>query len=278
MPARPYICRLIVFNRLMRPSLGPVLHRSVIAASTAASSRRTPSANRRISGQLNDSPFTNQSLSVPHEHSRSRSANPSAKPNAIDNSSLAARIASIRLCSLSLRSSGRRTHSNDNYLGDGEDGSDGRAGLIRSHFFPAAFQPFPDVSLHAAVRAMETSSCHLPIQVGRVRIPSAIGHRSTPDVRPIGIVMPVPASSAEALCIAGNVALCCATCQASEQSYDPMDPADEVRGLAQTVPSSSSFTPAGLEATAILNFGRSAAEVTAIGQRVRRLRYDPMWE
>jgi hypothetical protein len=90
--------------------------------------------------------------------------------------------------------------------------------------------------------------------------------------------MPVPASSPEAHCIACNVALRCATCQASEQSYDPMDPADDVRGLARTVPSSSSFAPAGLEATAILNFGRSAAEVTASGQRVRRLQYYPMWE
>ena len=34
-PARPYICRFIIFNRLMCPSTGPLLHGSVTAASTA---------------------------------------------------------------------------------------------------------------------------------------------------------------------------------------------------------------------------------------------------
>src|SRR5208337_3549843 len=82
--------------------------------------------------------FTSQSLSVPHERLRSRSANSSAKPKAVANSSLAARIASIRLCSLGLRSSGRRTHSNDNFLGDGGGGSDGLAALARSRFLPAS--------------------------------------------------------------------------------------------------------------------------------------------
>src|SRR5262249_35644748 len=44
-PARPYICRLIVFNRFTCPSTGPLLHVSVTAACTAASSRRMPSPN-----------------------------------------------------------------------------------------------------------------------------------------------------------------------------------------------------------------------------------------
>ena len=126
-PALPYICRLTVFRRLMCPSTGPLLHRWVTAASTADSSRRMPSANRRISGDEDASPFTSQSLNVLDERFRIRSANSSAKPNAVANSSLLARIASIRLCSLGLRSSGRRTHSNDNCLGDGGGGADGLA-------------------------------------------------------------------------------------------------------------------------------------------------------
>ena len=44
-PARPYICRLIVFSRFTCPSTGPLLHGSVTAAWTHASSRRMPSAN-----------------------------------------------------------------------------------------------------------------------------------------------------------------------------------------------------------------------------------------
>jgi hypothetical protein len=49
-PARPYICRLIIFSRLTCPSTGPLLHFPVSAAATAASSWRKPSANLRISG------------------------------------------------------------------------------------------------------------------------------------------------------------------------------------------------------------------------------------
>jgi hypothetical protein len=37
-PARPYICRLTVFNRFTCPSTGPLLHLCVTAACTAASS------------------------------------------------------------------------------------------------------------------------------------------------------------------------------------------------------------------------------------------------
>jgi hypothetical protein len=97
-----------------------------------------PSANPRISGKEAASLFINQSLNVPHERLRSRFANSSAKLNADASSSQLARIASIRLCSLGLRSSGRRTHSNDNFLGDGRGGSDGLVVLARSRFFPAA--------------------------------------------------------------------------------------------------------------------------------------------
>src|SRR5262249_50295883 len=39
-PALPYICRLIVFSLFTWPSTGPLLHPWVIAAETAASSRR----------------------------------------------------------------------------------------------------------------------------------------------------------------------------------------------------------------------------------------------
>ena len=173
-PALPYICRLTVFRRLTCPSTGPLLHRCVTAASTADSSRRMPSANRRISGQEDASPFTSQSLSVPDERLRSRSANSSAKPNAVANSSLLARIASIRLCSLGLRSSGRRTHSNDNCLGDGARWSrwPRRAGTLA--LLPCCPQSIPDVPLHAIVRAAEISRRQLPVQVGRVR--AALGN------------------------------------------------------------------------------------------------------
>ena len=37
-PARPYICRLIVFSRFTCPSTGPLLHLAVTAAVTADSS------------------------------------------------------------------------------------------------------------------------------------------------------------------------------------------------------------------------------------------------
>jgi hypothetical protein len=140
----------------------------------AASSRRRPSANRRISGQEDASLLTSQLLAVPHERLRGRSANSSAKSDAVANSSLPARIASIRVCSLSLRPSGRRSHSNDNRLGDGGGGSDGRAALARSRVVPATPKPSRDVPLRAAVRAAETSRRQLPVQVGRVRI--AIGN------------------------------------------------------------------------------------------------------
>src|SRR5271166_3295614 len=66
-PALPYICRLTVFSRLTCPSTGPLLHRSVTAASTAAWSRRIPSANRRSSGFKDASPRARQSLSVPFD-------------------------------------------------------------------------------------------------------------------------------------------------------------------------------------------------------------------
>ena len=121
----------------MCPSTGPLLHRWVTAASTADSSRRMPSASRRISGDEDASPFTSQSLNVLDVRFRIRSANSSAKPKAVANSSLLARIASIRLCSLGLRFSGRRTHSNDNCLGDGGGEADGLAAPARSRFFPA---------------------------------------------------------------------------------------------------------------------------------------------
>jgi len=112
-PARPYICRLIVFNRFTCPSTGPLLHVSVTAACTAASSRRMPSANRRRSGLEEASPRVSHSLKVPDERLRIRSANSSAKSNAAVSSVLRARIALSRACSATPRSSGRRAHSKD---------------------------------------------------------------------------------------------------------------------------------------------------------------------
>src|ERR1700740_7647 len=44
-PARPYICRLIAFSRLICPSIGPLLHGIVIESSTASKSRRSVLAN-----------------------------------------------------------------------------------------------------------------------------------------------------------------------------------------------------------------------------------------
>jgi hypothetical protein len=150
-----------------------MLHVLVTDVRAATSSRRKPSTYRRISRQEDTSPLTSELLGVPHERLRSRSANTSAKSDAVANSSLWARIASIRVCSLSLRSSGRRTHSNDDRLGDGGGGSDGCASLARSRVLPATPKPSRDVPLYAAVRAAESSRRQLPVQVGRVRI--AIG-------------------------------------------------------------------------------------------------------
>ena len=256
-PARPYICRLIVFRRLTCPSTGPLLHRSVIAASTAASSRRMPSANRRISGQEDASPFTSQSLSVPHERLRSRSANSSAKPNAAASSSLPARIASIRLCSLGLRSSGRRTHSNDNCLGDGGGGSDGLAALTRSRFFPAAPNRFLTYRCTLLYEPRKPLAVNCRCKSGtRSYRPRQCGRRSIRDARPIGIAMPVPASSPEALCTAGSAARRCATCQVLGRSDEPSDPADDARGPARTARSSSLSASAGLGVAAIPEWAR----------------------
>jgi hypothetical protein len=44
-PARPYICRLIAFSRLMCPSMGPLLHGVVIDSFTASKSRCSVVAN-----------------------------------------------------------------------------------------------------------------------------------------------------------------------------------------------------------------------------------------
>jgi hypothetical protein len=44
-PARPYICRLIAFSRLICPSIGPLLHGVVIDSFTASKSRRSVLAN-----------------------------------------------------------------------------------------------------------------------------------------------------------------------------------------------------------------------------------------
>src|SRR5690349_19393015 len=48
--ARPYICRLSVLSRLICPSTGPVLHGSVAAARTAASSVARLAAKPRNAG------------------------------------------------------------------------------------------------------------------------------------------------------------------------------------------------------------------------------------
>ena len=141
-PALPYICLLIVFSRLTCPSTGPLLHFVVIAASTADSSRRIPSTNRRSSEVGDASPLASQSLKVPRDCLRISFANSSAISNAAASSSLPARIASSRSCSSGLRFSSRRTHSKDNCFADGR-GTDGAlAALIRSRFFPATASRF----------------------------------------------------------------------------------------------------------------------------------------
>src|SRR5262249_6382258 len=136
-PALPYICRLIVFRRLICPSTGPLLHRCVTAASTAASSRRIPSANRRSSGTEDASPLTSQSLRVVCALFRINAANSSARSNAAAGSSLPARLAATRASSWGVRFSGRRTQAKDSCFADGGGGTEGLLAPVRSPFFPA---------------------------------------------------------------------------------------------------------------------------------------------
>src|SRR5262249_46365405 len=137
-PARPYICRLIVFNRFTCPSTGPLLHLCVTAACTDASSPRMPSANRRRAGSGEASPRVSHSLNVPVDCLRIRFANPSARSSAAASSALQPRMASSRACSGGFRFSGRRTQSRESCLADGGLGAGGVAALSRSRFLPAA--------------------------------------------------------------------------------------------------------------------------------------------
>jgi hypothetical protein len=115
-----------------------LLHFFVIAALTAASSRRMPSANRRRSGSEEASPRASHSPKVSRDRFRINSANPSARSNAAANSSLRPRMASSRTCSAGFRFSARRAHSKESCLADGRAGTGGSAALSRSRRFPAA--------------------------------------------------------------------------------------------------------------------------------------------
>ena len=91
-------------------------------------------------------------------------------PTQIANSSLLPRIASIRLCSLGLRSSGRRTHSNDNCLGDGaveQMASSCWRACASSPPSPTRFLTYRCTLLY---EPRKSSRRQLPVQVGCVRV------------------------------------------------------------------------------------------------------------
>ena len=91
MPARPYIDRLIVFKRFTCPSTGPLLHCSVIAASTAFSSCRRLAAKFRSSGESQDSASFSQSASGLHDCFRNIETSSPARSNADPNSGIRSR-------------------------------------------------------------------------------------------------------------------------------------------------------------------------------------------
>src|SRR5262249_2512497 len=121
-PARPYIDRLIVFSRFTWPSTGPLLHDSVNAAATAASSSRRPFAKVFNSLTPDSSAFANQSDSGRPTSLRIIPTNSDATSHAIARPGTLARSRSDNLgptvCSVVPSSGfgfGRQTNSNDSF-------------------------------------------------------------------------------------------------------------------------------------------------------------------
>ena len=108
----------------------------VIAAFTADSSRRMPSANWRTSGQGLTSARDNHSFNVPVDCLRINAVNSSARSKAPVKSGLAPRIASRRAWASTVRFSGRRTQSNESCFGEGGGVGLGFAAFTRGRTLP----------------------------------------------------------------------------------------------------------------------------------------------
>ena len=85
--ARPYIDRLSVFNRLICPSVWPLLHGSVTAFCTALLSWRNVFAKRRIVKTPRENASRSHSSSFSAERSRNRPLNRMASLRMVVNSS-----------------------------------------------------------------------------------------------------------------------------------------------------------------------------------------------